>query len=416
MTMLWVAVALGAVFAGWTAVALAYRRELAAAWREPVLKDPVLILESDDWGPGPEPDAERLEAVLGVLRRHRDGTGRAAVMTVGVLLGIADTAGIRAAARSAYHRLRLDDLRFAAILDALRRGRAEGLLALQLHDMEHYWPPALLVAAAGDASVRRWLETPGIPRHEELPAPLQTRWVDASALPSRPLSPGAVRRAVEEEIAAFRAILGEAAGVVVPPTFVWSAEAEAAWVANGVRVIVTPGRRAVEVRADGSHAADRERIHNGETTPSGATYLVRDDYFEPARGHRAERGLAALAAKAAAGRPALLEMHRSNFTGAPERAAAALGELDRLLATALGQFPRLRFMSAAELAAALRERRSDVVEGALRHRLNAWLARAGRLPRLRKLAWATGLAVPAGLVLALTREAPPAERLAGASR
>jgi hypothetical protein len=70
----------------------------------------------------------------------------------------------------------------------------------------------------------------------------------------------------------------------------------------------------------------------------------------------------------------------------------------------------------AELAAALRERRPEIVEGALRHRLNAWLARAGQLPRLRKLAWATGLAVPAGLMLALTRDAQPGERLVGASR
>jgi len=412
--MAWLAILLGAVLAGWAAIALAYRRELAAAWREPVLKVPVLIVESDDWGPGPESDAERLGALIEVLRRHRDGDGRPAVMTVGVLLGIVDTA--RTGGTGAYHRARLDDPRFARILDALRRGRADGLLALQLHGMEHYWPAAVLTAAGGDASVRSWLETPGIPRHEALPSPLQSRWVDGSALPSRALPPEAIRRAVEEEVAAFETVLGEAATVVVPPAFVWNADAEAAWAANGIRVIVTPGRRATGLRADGSFSTDRTGIHNGERAPSGATYLVRDDYFEPARGHRAERGLAALAEKTATGRPALLEMHRLNFTGAPESAAAALGELDRLLAAALARFPRLRFMSAAELAAALRERRADVVEGALRHRLNAWLARAGRVPRLRKLAWATGLAVPAGLVLALTREAPPAGRLAGASR
>jgi hypothetical protein len=413
---LWVATVLCAVLAGWAIIALVYRRELTAAWREPVLKDPILIVESDDWGPGPEADAEQLGALVEVLRRHHDATGRAAVMTVGVVLAVADSARIRAAGASSYHRVRLDDARFARILEALRRGRAEGVLALQLHGLEHYWPPAVLAAAAEDGAIRRWLETPGVPRHEELPARLQSRWVNAARLPSRPLSVDEVRRAVAEEVAAFRAVLGEPPVVVVPPTFVWSAEAEAAWVADGVRAIVTPGRRAVRYAADGSLAVDLEGIHNGQVVSSGATYLVRDDYFEPSRGHRAEQGLTALEAKAGTGRPTLLEMHRSNFTGEPERAAAALAELDRLLAAALLRFPRLRFMSAAELAATMREQRPDVVERSLRRRLNAWLGRAARLPRMRKLAWATGLALPASLMLALTRRLPRAERLAGASR
>ena len=39
-------------------LALAYRRALWAAWNEPVLRAPVLILESDDWGYGPPVQAE----------------------------------------------------------------------------------------------------------------------------------------------------------------------------------------------------------------------------------------------------------------------------------------------------------------------------------------------------------------------
>ncbi len=30
-----------------------YRRELWRLWREPVLRLPILIIESDDWGAGP---------------------------------------------------------------------------------------------------------------------------------------------------------------------------------------------------------------------------------------------------------------------------------------------------------------------------------------------------------------------------
>jgi hypothetical protein len=414
---MWLAIALGAVLAGWGVLGVIYRRELVAAWREPVLKCPVLIVESDDWGPGPATDAARLDALLDVLHRHRDHCGRSPVVTIGVLLGVADTDRMRAASLSHYHRLRLDDPRFGSVLDALRRGRDSGILALHLHGMEHYWPPAVLAAAAsGDEAARRWLETPGVPRHEALPPRLQSRWCDASTQPSRPVPRGDADRAVEEELDAFAAVLGEPAAVVVPPTFIWNADTEVAWAARGVRVIVTPGRRWVGHRTDGSLVADRASIYNGEVSPCGITYVVRDDYFEPARGHRAESGLKALAAKTVAGRPTLVEMHRSNLTGDATTAAGALTELDRLLGMALARFPGLRFMSTWDLVTALHERRPELVQRSLRHRLRAWLVRVGRLPRLRKLAWATGLIIPVGLILLLTRGTQPGNRLAGACR
>ena len=41
------------------------RREIIANWHEPVLRRPVLIIESDDWGAGPASQA----AVLGEIAR-----------------------------------------------------------------------------------------------------------------------------------------------------------------------------------------------------------------------------------------------------------------------------------------------------------------------------------------------------------
>ena len=64
---------------------------------EPVLKFPVLVIESDDWGPGPVHHAQRLERLRQILLRHRDSRGRPAVMTLGVILALPDTAAIRAA-------------------------------------------------------------------------------------------------------------------------------------------------------------------------------------------------------------------------------------------------------------------------------------------------------------------------------
>jgi len=387
----------------WAAIALAYRRQIARAWREPVLRVPVLIIESDDWGPGPEADADALAALAVLLERHRDGSGRPPVMTLGILLSTADTRRLAAEGLAQYRDVRLDAPMFARILQTMLRGRARGVFSFQLHGMSHYWPPALLRAATDSGAIREWLTSAGVPRHESLPPALQVRWADASTLPSNPLPGEAIEPAVAEEVAVFARILGESPRVVVPPTFLWDSRVESAWVQQGVGTVVTPGRRYSSKRADGSMSMDSGPLVNGEIAPSGATYVVRDVYFEPARGHRAERALSAIALKTATGRPALLETHRFNFTGDAARTADAIAEVERVLALALATFPAMRFMSTGELATALQHGDPRLVARDLRSRVRACLHRLAGESRLRKLAMLTGLAAPAALLLWLAR-------------
>ncbi len=61
-----VAVIFWLAFSG-TLLAFAFRRALYAAWREPALRAPVLIFESDDWGYGPLLQAERLDRIANLL-------------------------------------------------------------------------------------------------------------------------------------------------------------------------------------------------------------------------------------------------------------------------------------------------------------------------------------------------------------
>jgi hypothetical protein len=84
------ALALAAILLLWTAVLLAFARPLVARWREPVLRHPILIIESDDWGAGPLQQAEALTRISAVLQRIRDRSGRPAVMTLGVILEVPD--------------------------------------------------------------------------------------------------------------------------------------------------------------------------------------------------------------------------------------------------------------------------------------------------------------------------------------
>lgn len=379
---------LAALLIVWSVLLLLYRQALSRLWREPALKAPCLIIESDDWGPGPPHHAEALRQIAACLRRHRDSAGRPAMMTLGVVLSVPDAVAIAANDAREYVAKWLDHADFEPHLDAIRQGREQGVFAPQLHGAAHYWPPALMRAARQQPEVRAWLTTPASLETERLPSPLQARWTDAAHLPSTPLEASAIRDAITEEVAAYRRVLGEAPRVAVPPTFVWNREVELAWAAAGITCVITPGHRHDARDASGRPSGASGSLVNGDTGAAGITYLVRDDYFEPAFGHTAERALAALAAKTAQGRPCLLETHRFNFTG--EHAEAALRELDRMLALATQRFPNLRFIASAQLAEHYRHQ-DDGLHRDWRPRYQAWLARIRVLPRFWKLATLTGL-------------------------
>ena len=382
-------------------LALVYRRALFAAWREPVLRAPVLIFESDDWGYGPLMQAERLERLATSLAEFRDGAGRHPVVTLGVVLAGPDTRRIREDQCGVYHRLALDDPRFAPVREAMRRGRDLGVFALQLHGLEHFRPASVL-RRIDDARIRAWLTGDSPASTEDLPSALQSRWVDASVLPSIPLAESEVIAATAEEAKTFASIFAIAPEVAVPTTFVWTDAVERGWVRAGVRVVVTPGLRNESRDADGAVVPGPSRYFNGERTADGAVVVVRDAYFEPALGHTSEQALAALRAKTILGRPTLLEMHRFNFIGDAAVAQRALDELRKLSQAALAAFPALRFMSTAELAQQYRER-LPLVENRAPARLHFFIRRLAEVSRLRKLAWATGAALPALLAYVLTR-------------
>jgi hypothetical protein len=396
-----------ALLLAWAGLLWTWRETLCRQWIEPVLRRPVLIVESDDWGPGPPLHGERLARLADTLAQHRDGSGHSALMTLGVVLAVPDGAAMRSDDLQDYRRLELDDPRCDGVLAAMEQGAAKGVFALQLHGMEHYWPPALLRAAQGDASLRAWLEQ-AFPAYEELPSPLQSRWVDGAQLPSGALDADSIARAVREETQAFQRIFRFAPRVVVPPTFIWNRTVETAWMAAGIEVIITPGRRYTGRDAAGQPTGVETSLHNGEAAGPMALYLVRDIYFEPLRGHAPAKVLEDAHLRFRLGRPALLETHRSNFIGAEAEFRHSLAQLDNLFGKALRDWPDLRFLSPEALARRYRERPADWCARAWPVRLHVWMRRLAAIPRLRKLAWLSGLALPAALLLWLT--AAPARR------
>lgn len=375
-----------------------FRSELWACWKEPVLSRPVVIIESDDWGAGPGNQAAALEYVSAVLERFRDRDGRHPVMTLAMVLASADGQYIRN--HGEYRSARISRETERALFETIDAGSQAGVFSTQLHGMEHFWPPALMSAASNVGSIGQWLERAPAAPVEDLPAALQTRWVDASALPARRIDAASIHRAATEEAKRFVHLFGSNPVVAVPPTFIWNDEVEKAWASAGVEVVMTPGRRYRSRDGEGAPSDADTPVRNGQPGHGGTVYLVRDIYFEPALGHSAGRAVDEASARTRLGRPALFETHRFNFLG--DTRDRSLDELEQLLRQVLQRHPDTAFMSSAELARIIRERNPRWIEQNLSRRVHIWLGRIVELPRLRKLAWLTGWILPAGFLWRLT--------------
>lgn len=383
-----VLLAVGLLATVWVGVFAAFARPLVARWREPVLKYPVLAIESDDWGAGPLAQADLLARLAARLQRVCDAAGCPAVMTLGVVMEVPDGPRIAAEGGTHYRGLTLADPRFEAVRAALHAGAAAGVFVRQLHGQCHYWPDTVMAVAARDPAVRDWLVSPDPAQTEALPSPLQSRWVDASSLPSLALDSAVIRRAVADEAANWHALFGDTPAVAVATTFVWNDAVETAWRDAGVEAVIAPGRRATCRDAAGQPACVDRAMLSGDASSAGQVYLVRDVYFEPALGHGPQRLAEGLAERARQGRACLAETHRSNFLDAPE---ASLDALEAGLNAARARCPGLRFLSPLELARAIRRRDPAWIETRFAPRLRAWRARLGEIPRFARVARLAGL-------------------------
>jgi len=388
MTVLTLAFAIVLVL--WTGVLLVFARPLAARWSEPVLCQPVLIIESDDWGAGPLAQADALNRLTALLQRVRDCSGRPAVMTLGVVLEVPDGPRIAAAKCMEYFALSFADARFNAVRSAINDGIQAGVFVPQLHGQCHYWPPAVQATAQTDNSVRQWLTASEPAATEDLPSYLQSRWVDASSLPSHALTPDAIQQAASAEASAYQEIFGSAPQVAVATTFVWNDAVEAAWSKAGVGVIITPGYRANCCNAEGKPGCVDAIMLTGERSLAGQTYLVRDVYFEPAFGHIPQRLVDGLLAGSRQGRACLVETHRINFLRERD---ASLDVLETGLYSALAACPNLRFLSPLELAHAIQVRDPAWIETRWVSRFAVWLTRIDEIPRFNRAARLSGLAL-----------------------
>ena len=362
-------------------VIVGWRHELLNLWREPVYGFPILVIESDDWGPGESVQAQALIDICNRLKEYRDCNGRMPVVTLGLTLAIPDSEKIQANGFTSYERKTLLHPEFSGILSAIKNGEKAGVFYLQLHGMEHYWPPALMRAQEQDASVRSWMTSDL--KTENLPSHLQSRWSDGSTLPSGRIDEYEIENAARDECRLFAEIFGKSSAVAVPPTFDWGLEVERAWMQQGIRIVITPGLR-MHGRDNSGKLLVRDRnIFNGQVSVSGVTYLVRNNYFEPARGHRAAKVVSDMQSKTGIGRPLLLEMHRDNFYINSMR--DSIKELSAVIEDILKNFPDTRFMNTEELIS-----NKDIIETEFSKRVGMFAARLRKVTGLQKWLKLTG--------------------------
>jgi hypothetical protein len=384
---------------------------LAATWREPYVDEPVVILESDDWGPGPPDHVESLHRLLQVLAGHRDGVGRPAVLTANIVLSVPDGAQIVAGEFRRYAQRELD-VDFPALLTVMREGRAAGTFFPQLHGREHLNPEALMRRARNrDGAVRSLLGTPDWSDWEALDSPLQGHFVDGGELPTRPVAADQQRVMVEEGVLLFTRAFGEPPASAVAPCYLWNDDTEAAWAAAGVRYIQTAGYRCTGRGVDGTYIQSPRWIHPGCLSRQGQRYLVRNVMYEPADGRDWEVAWREVRRRFREAQPAVISTHRYNYTRPGSREHALRG-VDELLDRVCHSYPRLRFAASPEWGRWLERGR---LEDALT--LGTWPAPhpasgprrvAGFLRRLwrrhEKLRWlvvASGLIVPGVLLVIL---------------
>ena len=382
-------------------ISIRYRELIAACWKEPVLKNPVLIFESDDWGPGVEDDALQLKSIADLLDKYKDGEDRQPVMTLGVVIAVPDSKKIKAADYKSYYRETLADEKFVSILKAMFDGMGTGVFTAQLHGMEHYWPDNLIRALTTSDQLKSLLDSDTPLRTESLPDTLQSRWLETGFEGGHAPTTRDIARAVEEEVSAFTSLFGQVAKVIVPPTFVWSEQQELSWYSSGLKHLVTPGFIATGRDKHGVMGVSKKNIYNGMRAGSGLTYMVRNNYFEPALGHTVGQAMAALTENTLLGRPTLLETHRFNFCDDEAQSQCSLAKLEECLEQAQVDHPALRFISTSELGDMYLDptSASSLIDLRVAKRLQVFIARVWACDVLKKWLYISGIFILVKILL-----------------
>jgi len=391
----------------------ATRKELLlSTWNGPYLNELAVLIESDDWGPGDDYHAQRLDGLVAVLDSHRDSLARPAVLTADMVLAVPDTTEIRASGFTGYERRPLDDDRFNGILTAIQSGIARGVLVPQLHGIEHLHGDGLVkLGRSRDQRVSNMFDADDWSDWESLDSPLQAHYLDGSQLPTTPLPEADRRGLVSDACETFNRLFAMPSLSTVAPCYLWDDEVEQIWSEHGIRYIQTAGYRCPGRDDTGQYIQDLPLIRPGQRNRHGQIYLVRNAMYEPVDG-RDEEGCFREACQAhRQSLPVVISTHRYNFTRSEAEYRDSLAGLDRLLSRLEAFDPSIRYLSSPELGAWMANQVEPLADPATGkiwpplarqkglQKLRSFLFRLWyRHQKLRVLAIVSGLILPLGVI------------------
>ncbi len=384
-------------------------------WREPYFHETLVLIESDDWGPGGEIHADRLQSLLECLAQHKDSIGRNAILTADIVLAVPDTAAISNSSPPSYHR-RFLEFGFPNIHKAMMEGIRQETLVPQLHGLEHLNGEAFTACyVAKDPRVDQAFSDTGWWDWETLDSPLQGHYVDGSHLPTTPITSDLARDIITKATKTFEQIFGQPSHSTVAPCYLWNHVIAEIWYEHGIRYIQTAGYRCTSRDVDGMYQQDPPLIRPGDQSDGGQCYLVRNVMYEPVDGKNTPDTAFKEAIEVyQQALPITISTHRYNYTRGDEAFDNSLAGLDHLLSHMRDTLPHLRFLSSPELGTAMESslepiqnhfsgtkwppvrRLSDIKKiSAFFYRLKK------RHPKLLKLCLITGLIIPASIITML---------------
>ena len=319
-------------------------------WREPYFADTLVLIESDDWGPGGVVDAERLAQLLACLESHHDTVQRTAVITADVVLSVPDVEKIIADPDFTYQRKTLDEAA-PDIYKVMLAGIKSGAFVPQLHGLEHLNGQAFArLCQQNDPRIADAIADPHGWNWESLDSPLQGHYVDGSQLPTQAISLAQAQAIIALATQTFQRLFGYPSVSIVAPCYLWNSAIESVWQQHAIQMIQTAGYRCDGIDEHGKHHQDKLLIRLGDTNDAGQVYLIRNVMYEPVDGNNNSETAyqEALLAQSQA-LPICISTHRYNYTRSEEDFWQSLAGLDRLLSTIGQTFSDIRFVSSPEL-------------------------------------------------------------------
>jgi len=379
-------------------------------WSETYIKEKVLVIESDDWGPGGDFHADRLQRLSNVLSSYKDSLGRPAVLTADMVLGVPDLMQTMTAPDQPLKRSTLNR-DFPKVHQALIKAMEKGVLVPQLHGLEHLYGDGLKrLAHNKDPRVQDATQTERWWDWEMLDSPLQGHYVDGTSLPTKAHAADTQQAIVDSATQLFEQCFGFPTASTVAPCYLWVDDTEKAWADKKIQIIQTAGYRCPGRREDGSYFQDRQEIRTGDRNELGQIYLVRNAMYEPVDGRLEDDCIRHIEQVYKQASPTTISTHRYNYTRTEDECEMSLAGLQKILHHCTTKYTNLRFVSSPELGYWLLEQGS-LINPADK---NAWpslteitgFKKTGfflnrlwyRHRKIRLIAIVTGLVIPAGLL------------------